>query len=56
MIQLNINAEERQILLEVLSADISDLRMEISGTDALDYREALKKRKAALKKVVSALQ
>lgn len=56
MIQLNLTPEEQKILVEVLNADISDLSMEISGTDLLDFRQALRERKDTLSKVVKALQ
>lgn len=55
MVQLDINDEEREILAGVLDSYLSDLRMEISHTDSMDFREILKKRKAVLRKVLSAL-
>lgn len=55
MIQLELTAEEQQVLVETLNADISDMSMEISRTDSHDYREALKERKQMLTKVVQAL-
>ncbi len=55
MVQLDINDEEREILVGVLNSYLSDLRMEISNTDSLDVREMLKRRKAVLQKVRGAL-
>lgn len=55
MVQLDINDEEREVLAGVLDSYLSDLRMEISNTDSLDFREMLKKRKAVVKKVRGAL-
>ena len=55
MVQLDINDEEREILAGVLDSYLSDLRMEISHTDSMDFREILKKRKAVLQKVMRAL-
>jgi len=56
MIHLNLTPEEHRILVEVLSSDISDLSMEISGTDSQDYRQALRERKETLAKVIHALE
>lgn len=56
MIPLNLTPEEHRILVEVLSADISNLGMEISNTDSQDYRQALKERRQTLAKVLHALE
>jgi len=56
MIHLDLNDEEQQILLEVLENYISDLTMEISDTDRLDFREMLKSRRRAVVKVINALK
>lgn len=56
MIQLDITVEEKEILMEVLESYLSDLRMEIADTDNKDFREELKTRKAALKKVLDVLK
>lgn len=55
MIRLDLNEEERGILLEILETDHSDLRMEIADTDRQDFREMLKGRKAVLAKVIANL-
>lgn len=55
MIQIDLNREEKEILMEVIHADIADLGMEIADTDLQDYREVLKKRKRTLAKVLEAL-
>jgi len=55
MIQLDLNPEERQVLIESLTALIGDLGMEIADTDRQDYRNELKLRKETLQKVVKAL-
>ena len=47
MIELDLTREEREVLLEILEADLSDLRMEIADTDSLDFRDMLKGRKAS---------
>jgi hypothetical protein len=56
MISLDLSAEEREILQQVLETEFSDLRMEIAGTDSFDYRERLKRRKEVLRKVLDAVQ
>lgn len=56
MIELELTADERNILLETLENDIADLRVEIGDTDLYDYRQKLKSRKEVLEKVASTLQ
>ena len=55
MIQIDVDNEEREILVGVLTSYLSDLRMEISNTDSMDVREMLKRRKAVLQKVLTSL-
>jgi len=55
MIQLQLNENERAILVELLETCISDLRVEIAGTDSLDYKEMLKQKKEVLMKLQQAL-
>ena len=45
MIQLDLTKDEKAILAEILENDLSDLRMEITDTDSLDFREMLKNKK-----------
>jgi len=55
MIQLELNQTERDELVNVLRDSLSDLRMEISATDGVGYRDALKERKEVLMRVLAAL-
>ncbi|KPK00864.1 MAG: hypothetical protein AMS20_14765 [Gemmatimonas sp. SG8_28] len=55
MLHLDLTPDEVAILEDLLTNDLSDLRMEIAHTDRLDYRERLKLRKAVLTKVLEAL-
>ncbi len=55
MIQLDLNPEEQKVLKEVLEGCLSDLRMEISNTDLQDYRDKLKFKKGAIKKLLGVL-
>ena len=54
MIQLDLTPEEQETLSAILENAISDLRMEISHTDRLDFRTGLKRKKAVLNKLLSA--
>ena len=56
MIQLKITEEERELLIEILENDISDLRMEIADTDRREYRDMLKNREAMMKKIQQKLE
>lgn len=56
MITLTVTEEDARILADTLAHDLSDLRMEISHTDLLAFRERLKTRKAALRRVLEALE
>jgi hypothetical protein len=56
MIQLIITEEERELLIELLENDISDLRMEIADTDRREYRDMLKNREAQMKNIQQKLE
>ena len=53
MVHIELEPTEAEVLRLVLESYLSDLRMEIAGTDSMDYREMLKARKMVLRKVVS---
>ncbi|MHB1162895.1 MAG: hypothetical protein ACYC3V_21555 [Chloroflexota bacterium] len=54
--ELVLQPEEAQLLREVLSAYLSDLRMEISNTDRQEWREQMKEREAAIKEIIVRLE
>ena len=56
MAQLDINTQEAETLREVLDFYLSELRMEIAGTDSMDFREQLKVKKNLLMDVVVRLE
>jgi hypothetical protein len=56
MIQIDLTPEEQSELRTALESYLSDLRMEISHTDSYDFRKELKERKAALEKVLRAVE
>lgn len=49
---LELTANEAQELGNALESYLSDLRMEIAGTDNWDYRQSLKGRRSLLDKVL----
>ncbi len=51
MFQIQLAEEERQLLLELLENDITELRGEIADTDRREYREMLKDRELLMKKL-----
>jgi hypothetical protein len=55
MITLELTPEEAQELHEVLTSVVSDLHMEIAGTDNADFREGLKWRAMFLEKLLGQL-
>ena len=56
MIHIDLNEQERKILDETLQSYLSDLSYEISDTDDLDFREALKVRRSVLEKIKDAVE
>jgi len=56
MIHLNLNIEERELLINVLESYLSNLRYEIADTDSLDFRNGLKKKEILLTKLLDTLR
>jgi hypothetical protein len=56
MIQFQLTLEEAGMLREVLESYLSDLRMEIGGTENMNFREMLKKKEAFLTELLQRLQ
>ncbi len=56
MVQITVTNEERERLLRILSRDLSELRMEIAGTDNMRYRQELKTEEEFLKKLIKVLE
>lgn len=56
MVYLQLDEEERTMLLQLLDTCISDLRQEIAGTDNYNYKDMLKQRREVLLKLLNALQ
>jgi hypothetical protein len=55
MITLELTPEDRDELLAILTSVLSDLRMEIAGTENADFREGLKWRQMFLERLVADL-
>jgi len=55
MSTLELTADESAMLRGILESYLSDLRMEISNTDSMDYREMLKVKEVFLKKIIPGL-
>jgi hypothetical protein len=51
MIRLELALADAQVLKSAIEDYLSDLRMEIAGTDSQDFRDMLKERKAALQRI-----
>jgi len=56
MIQLQLTAEEGQVLVEVLESYVSDVRMEIADTDSAEFKVGLRRKKDILKKILDTLR
>jgi hypothetical protein len=54
--KLNLDREERDLLVDLLETRLADLRMEIGNTPSLPYREMLRKKKKVLEKTVTHLR
>jgi hypothetical protein len=55
MIHLDLNRHDAETLKAALESYLSDLRMEIAGTDSMDFRDSLKGTKATLRKIANEL-
>ena len=56
MFHIELSREEAQTLYQILRSDLSDLRMEIAGTEQKDFREFLKRREVFLKELLRRLE
>lgn len=52
----HLEPEDREIIVDVLEHALSDLSMEIADTDRLDFRQGLKRRRAAIGRVLEAMR
>lgn len=56
MVYIQLDEEERTMLLQLLDTCVSDLRQEIADTDNYNYMNMLKQRREVLLKLLQALQ
>lgn len=56
MFKLIFTDEEKELLIDVLKNDISDLRMQIADTDNMDFRNNLKRHEEILGSILVKLQ
>jgi hypothetical protein len=56
MIQIELTSENAEMLREIISTYLSDLRMEIAGTENMDFREELKKKEEFLNEILRRLE
>jgi hypothetical protein len=54
--KLELSAEERTLLLEILQNDFGQLRSEIYHTEAADWKAGLKEREALLQAIIGRLE
>ncbi|HTP64415.1 MAG TPA: hypothetical protein VMJ66_03410 [Geobacteraceae bacterium] len=55
MLRIELSKEDLSLLKEILDTTLSDLRMEIAGTDNLEFRGTLKKREVLLNGLIGRL-
>ena len=53
MAKIELNPNEVEMLRGVLESYLSDLRMEISDTDSMEFRNKLKEREEFIKKLLN---
>ena len=56
MFKMDLDREERDLLVDLLETRLADLRMEIGNTHSLPYRDTLRKKKKVLEKTVTQLR
>lgn len=55
MVQINLSAEEIQVLRSLIDICLEDLWVEIQATDNMGYKDMLRKRKEILTKLLAEL-
>ena len=53
---LKLSDSEKEILSEELESHLSDLGMEITDTDSMEYREKLKAKRTVIQKILKELR
>ncbi len=55
-VTITLSDSEKEVLAEVLDSYLSDLGMEITDTDSMDFREKLKTRRTVIQKILKELR
>ncbi|MBN8705540.1 MAG: hypothetical protein LCH54_01770 [Bacteroidetes bacterium] len=55
MVTLELSTEEADLLKDIFQSYFNDLRMEISHTDSMDFRDYLKSKEALLRRLMHEL-
>lgn len=55
MVPLDLTDRQRELLVEILAADLSDLRAEIAQTERMAFRTMLKERRDVIERTLDAL-
>jgi hypothetical protein len=55
MVTLELSMDEADTLAMILKSDLSDLRMEIAGTDSKIWRDEMKRREQFIKRTIERL-
>jgi len=53
---LDLDKDEKEVLTEIVTSYLSDLRYEIADTDSFDYRSQLKTRESLINNILAKLQ
>ena len=54
--EFSLQPDEASLLKEILKQYLSNLRLEIGGTDSYDFRQGLKKNEEAIKALIARLE
>ncbi len=55
-VTLTLTDQEKEILSEALEGYLSDLGMEITDTDQMDFREKLKSKRTVIQKILKEIR
>lgn len=56
MVQINLTTDEAVVLRKILNHYLSDLRMEVADTDAMNFRDNLKVEEGFITRVLQQLE
>jgi hypothetical protein len=53
---INFSPEEQELLKDILECCLTDLRMEIAGTDLYEFKRSLQARKSLIKQLLKKIE